>query len=333
METCFEFRHSYMYRNTFLALLFLASVSVLCANDFASPFYSGSFEHMRAKAASEQKPYCLYLSLRECEDCDKMEETTFRNISVSDFLSEHFLTYKYEANAEDEASLIFPRKYVSMQIFPALIIFNPEGDIQFMEAGYLPPEYLMEKLKDTRPYEWANNQTNPSKLMESQLEILMSGVPPLQFEDEEEKAQDLHQQPATAFSTPFSTATEDFPEPVGKKAYENGKSDVGEEVILYKAQQSNGSGLFRLFQQVYAGQQWGMQVGAYVKRTGLDRALHDLHALGHVNTIVHKTNYNGKTIYRIIVGPFPNEVSAQQYQNNMERSQWKNGVVRPLGSF
>lgn len=102
------------------------------------PFGDAAFE----KAEAEGKPIHLYLQANWCHWCHVMEDSTYHNIDVIEYLNENFVCVKADQDARPDLA----NKYRDYG-WPALIFYTNDGKEMVKRAGYISPTYFQKLLK------------------------------------------------------------------------------------------------------------------------------------------------------------------------------------------
>lgn len=95
------------------------------------------------KAQEEDKLVFLHLGANWCHWCHVMEQETYMDSSVLDYLDIHFLTY----TADQDKNAALGQKYRAYG-WPALIIFNSNGEELRKIAGYRSPTEFLKILQE-----------------------------------------------------------------------------------------------------------------------------------------------------------------------------------------
>ncbi|ASZ12068.1 DUF255 domain-containing protein [Chitinophaga pendula] len=94
------------------------------------------------KARQENKPVILDLGASWCHWCHVMDEKTYGNTTVINYLADHYITIR--SNQDKRPDLYARYKDYG---WPATIIFNSNGEELTKEAGYMEPDTFLTLLK------------------------------------------------------------------------------------------------------------------------------------------------------------------------------------------
>ncbi|MCK5110096.1 MAG: thioredoxin family protein [Arcobacteraceae bacterium] len=107
--------------------------------------WHGDYEKALIMAKKQNKPMMLILRKKNCEDCQKMFEITFRNQQYIKQLNENFVAVI--ATYEDENS--YPIELFYTLDFPALFFVSQKDESFLIDPvfGYIPPDKLTNIVK------------------------------------------------------------------------------------------------------------------------------------------------------------------------------------------
>lgn len=94
------------------------------------------------QAASENKIILLNLEANWCHWCHVMEDSTYSNKEVIEYINKHFIPVKADQDANPELSIRY-KDYG----WPATIFLNSKGEDIVKRAGYISPNYFLKLLK------------------------------------------------------------------------------------------------------------------------------------------------------------------------------------------
>ncbi|RME19249.1 MAG: DUF255 domain-containing protein, partial [Bacteroidetes bacterium] len=93
-------------------------------------------------AKKENKPVLLHLAANWCHWCHVMEEKTYQNKQVVEYLNKHFIVCKEDHDLRPDLA----NKYRDYG-WPATIIFSKDGKELFKNAGYIEAKEFLNILK------------------------------------------------------------------------------------------------------------------------------------------------------------------------------------------
>ncbi len=94
------------------------------------------------KARKEQKPVFLSIGYSTCHWCHVMEEESFENRTIADFLNQHFVSIKVDREERPDVDHVYMQAVMAMAGaggWPLSVFLTPEGK-PFYGGTYFPPE-------------------------------------------------------------------------------------------------------------------------------------------------------------------------------------------------
>lgn len=108
-------------------------------------FVSGTWQEVKTKARSENKYLFVDCYTEWCGWCKVLDEKTFSNVKVGDFMNRGFISVKIDM--EKGYGINLAMKY-RVNAFPTGLIFNPEGKLVYVTIGFQAPEAFLNTLKE-----------------------------------------------------------------------------------------------------------------------------------------------------------------------------------------
>lgn len=136
-----------MFKKEIFCLIIFTSLSILQAQTQKFQEISWqSFNSETLKLAKQQNKYIvLHLAANWCHWCHVMEEKTYKNPKIVEYLNKYFIAcYEDHDKRPDLANRY--RDYG----WPATIVFNPNGIEVFKEAGYIEANEFLSILKNIK---------------------------------------------------------------------------------------------------------------------------------------------------------------------------------------
>lgn len=127
-------------RNLFFIVI-LAISFVSCGHESKIEWKKMSSE-IFDQAKSEHKIVLLNLEANWCHWCHVMEDSTYSDPEVIDYINAHFIPVKADQDANPELSI----RYKEFG-WPATIFINEQGEDVVKRAGYISPKYFLKLLK------------------------------------------------------------------------------------------------------------------------------------------------------------------------------------------
>lgn len=127
-----------------LAALLLPALLSAAPLSMQSPFTPGSAEQLQRLAAQTGRPYLLYFTAAEVAICDWMEENTFADPALTEYLTEFYLAGRVDIQTEEGGQL--QHRYEVNQL-PSVLVFNAGGHLLGRQTGLMAPAALQDFLK------------------------------------------------------------------------------------------------------------------------------------------------------------------------------------------
>ena len=110
-------------------------------------FFNGSVISAKEKAFSEQKQYFLEFYADWCKPCKWMDENTYSNKNLAEYINENYVAVK--VNIDDFDGHALKQKY-NVQYLPTIIVFDAEGNLLAKHEKSMNASKLLKTLKDNR---------------------------------------------------------------------------------------------------------------------------------------------------------------------------------------
>ena len=116
--------------------IFIAVLTVLMFQKEAfsqTNFFNGSYSELQEKAKSEKKIYFVDFYTGWCGFCKKMDATTFQHKELGEYIDQHFIAYKL--NAEEGVGKTLSQEN-GVKGFPTVLVFDSKGKVIDRIVGY-----------------------------------------------------------------------------------------------------------------------------------------------------------------------------------------------------
>lgn len=99
------------------------------------------------------------------------------------------------------------------------------------------------------------------------------------------------------------------------------------------SQSPTGQGLFQVSVSPQASAGFGVQIGVFGDYENVLKEVQILEAAFHDNVLLHVTTLQGKTAFRVILGPFATRAQADSYKQSLKKNEGRDGWVVDLRSM
>ena len=122
-------------------------VNANAAEQLEVSFFKGTVEAARQKAKAESKLYFIEFHAKWCEPCKWMDEYTFKNTELANFIDKAYVPIKVDVENMD--GFVWKQKY-KVQYLPTIIVLNGNGTMLGKYEKSLAAGDLLRILKNHR---------------------------------------------------------------------------------------------------------------------------------------------------------------------------------------
>jgi thioredoxin 1 len=128
-----------------ISCLFIAATTDKKAQLTAVSFFQGSLQSAKAKAAAEGKPFFVDFMATWCMPCRWMDETTYKNTKLANYISDNYLAVKIDIDDFDGFAL---KEEYEIKYLPSILVFSAKGKLLAQYEESLPAAKLLSILKE-----------------------------------------------------------------------------------------------------------------------------------------------------------------------------------------
>lgn len=344
-----------------LLLLLLMPLMMLATNPDETFFHKGDFEQVKAKAAQEGKLFFVDFYADYCYACKLMDETTFVDQKLKAYVKENYIPYKVHILDFDGINL---KEQYNINVLPTILVFNSEGKLVGRYESMLGPTRMIEELEK---YNLPENRISdmPNEVIASNepiIEQIPEDIPTVyNEEDNQSLAQEIESSRINGHIQVIEENSPIVPKPeIETKVNENTTfgyvqkpaakiEPTREEPVTQKrfnispkaqfASQNTkpalsnpaAEGLFQFTVQPYPTIGFGVQIGVFAEYGNVLREVQKLQKDFSQPVLVNISNFESKTVYKIIVGSFDSRREAISFRRMMQKKQF-DGVIKDLSS-
>jgi thioredoxin 1 len=293
--------------SSFLMLPFL----IWATNSTKVNFYKGDLYAVKEMAKAEGKLYVYDFVASWCSPCKLMDETTYTDPTLSQYISENYVVAKVDIDDFDGFALKEKYKVTSL---PTILIFNQEGKVVGRYEESMSATKMLDVLKK---YNTATNRptrgaTKPTGASPSYKRPLLSDL----------SKNTTTPKPTTA-STPTSNASNKPKESAAKPA---ATPLSKENKVVYAV----GLGLYKMDISRMPSNGFSIQMISLGQYDNVVKTYEDL-KIQHPKQpiLLYIENIGGKTNYKIMVGEFKTKEAAETYK----KSKAPEGYIKDLAKM
>lgn len=270
-----------MRKKYLLVLLLLFSFGLIMASDNAVIFRN-DLNEAKKQAGREGKLYIVEFVTDRCYPCKMMDEITFRDKHVVDYIQQNYIPVK--VNVESFDGFVWKEKY-DIRVVPTIMVFNSKGETI---AKY------EESMGSRRMYNILNEHNRPDNRLPLNPTVRPAPEIPPPSPSISEEARPAP--PITTTSPPYTA-----PPPTPRLENEIGNA-YG--LFEFKVKRANRSG-------------YGVQVGVYAQYGNVLRAVERLEQQFNRQILVNINTLHGQIVYKVIAGGFLSRSDAANFQQQI----------------
>lgn len=265
-------------------------------------FYKGSLNKAKEMATQEGKLYFVQFTASWCEPCRWMDEVTYKDPSVVAYIKENYIPVKVDI--DDFDGFAYKQKY-NIRMLPSVLVFSSKGELLKKYEEALPPTTMLKILK---LHNTPDNRTAPESYehFDSRLKSQAIAHSPIK---------EPISRPALKPSKSLLVTTE---KPASDLKPSNSSKKIAE-----------GEGLFRFKVTRQPSNGFSVQIGVYSEYGNVLQKAAKVQDKFEEQMIVHIARVNNKTVYKIMIGEFPNREMANDFRGQVEAKGF-NGIVKDL---
>jgi len=319
-------------------------------------FFDGYIEDAQKKAQQEGKLYFVDFVAKWCQPCKWMDETTYQDEPLAKFINENFVPVKIDV---DKLDYYHYQDFYDIKLLPTIIVFNADGELLGRFEESMSPSKMTQILSQYNiPENKGSGKTAPIASVEPPKEELSNvgtqrpdvpaeysyetEAPKVDYPEYQVQEPNLEESTASIGDTPHiekpkprvevqepvmpNVSINDGPNPATTSSdatagiAETTDNDEVKEQKLYR---------FKLSEQASDG--FSIQVGAFSEQNNVLAEVERLQLIFiDQPIIVHKAQYKGRLIFKILIGEFEKRSDATLFMNIVMKKQGISGVVKDL---
>jgi len=125
-------------------------------------FINGDLELIKEKAKIQNRPFFVDFTASWCMPCRWMDETTFNDQKLADYIDQEYLAAKVDIDDFDGYN--YKMQY-NIELLPSILIFSPEGKVLARYNETMAPSTMLSILKKYDTYQ-SQSETKKEKVKE-----------------------------------------------------------------------------------------------------------------------------------------------------------------------
>lgn len=265
--------------------------------------FKNDLNEAKRQAGREGKLYIVEFMTTHCYPCKMMDEITFANPQVVNYIEQNYIPVK--VNVESFDGFVWKEKY-DISVLPTIMIFNSQGETVAKYEESMGSSRMYNILNE---HNYSGNRTATESYLRPAPEI-----PPLSppITEVAPPAPPSMAQPVT-YAPPISAT----PRPISVDAR-----------TVNKRPNSFGFAAKRTTNAAY-----GVQIGAYAQYDNALRTIEQLESQFGRNITVSTHTLHGRAVYKVIIGGFVSRPDAVDFRHQISTASTDYFVVdlsRPL---
>lgn len=295
-------RHLPIYFGIFLSFTAIASPISLTETSTVQ-YFQGSLSQLTEKAQAEEKPYLIYFYTDWCEPCQDLEEDALKNLRVSKYLNEHYLSFRINAEILKRGEEALADQF-EVNLFPTVLIFSDAGALIHQFSGYKDPTELLAELKT---FHFEHSAGSPQE------EEVDSPEPNTDFERDE------------SFVKGPSGNSSDIYTPNTKKPEWSKKSS--------SQTLPRGDGLFKMELQRHNGEGFAVQVGVFKEYQNAIFKMEQCKSYFDKQLLMDVNSLQKEPVFKVMYGPFGSMAEAKEFMRKYKQASQQAAVLVDLSWF
>lgn len=287
-----------------ILLVLLLPYCATAASSLPVQFIDGDLVSAKERAAREGKPYFVHFTASWCMPCQWMEEYTFSDAALGDYVTKHYLAVKLDFDSKEAGTY---KDLYNVTSLPSILIFNAKGNLIDRHEATLDATRLLKILYD-------NNKSD--NLAQTTYAPATTSVPvastvKVSYNEDKISRPALIPDDPTATTNPITTP----PANTNKRTFEASATAKPADKPVISAPRASGN--------------FAIQVGVYSDFDNAERSQNRMEQRFAQIVRITELRQDSKTLYRVMVGAFETKESAEKYLLYLE-NQGVRGFVKNI---
>jgi thioredoxin-related protein len=299
------------------ALLSLAIAPMLLlvmafSNKTAVKFAQAEWETSKTKALSEGKLYFVDFDASYCATCRNMDESTYMDTRLADYINQNVVALRVDV--QDFDGVMWSQQY-DVEALPTMLIFDAKGKLVKRLVGYKSADDLIKE------FNLAKYSSVPSPAPTDPI------ITPQPIAADKPMINPHSTFSASTTNTTTAPKAVNTPTPTrGTTASSSGSFQADD---FAEAPQPTGSGLYEIAVSKQSSKGFGVQVGVFSTYEGVLEEASKFKRKYTKKTVIHIDEYNGSTVYKLLLGVFDSRREAAFFRNDLRRDN-TDGLIKDL---
>jgi len=293
-------------------------------------FFDGSFEQMKSNAHLEQKPYLLSFH-DEGIPSRNLERFTYTNPQLANYIANNYLAMEFSIDNLDEAAENLIDRY-QVILFPTIVLFSSEGKMLYRFTGFTGDQAFIKMLETYRyQTETDMSMTFPPEPFAS---LKVESVPSIKIEDKNPKPQaDLDSDLDEIVITELIDLEDNQVAQIESSMETQEESIIidtplFDEQAFVEQEDPEAENLAEIPVPIVAKSKLIVQTGVYSKLFNAQQEQNRIQSTYTENVSIDPLEINGKTLYRVRIGPFRLDQEATDILQMYNSSEKLNAIIK-----
>lgn len=302
--------------------LLLGPVLLLANPGNKVKFHNGNLSTAKTLAAQEGKLYFAEFTASWCAPCRILEETTFSEPSVIDYISKNYIAVKVDIDNFDGIAL---KQVYNVQTIPTIIVFNSKGELLEKYDKSLPTSKMLALLKKHNlPKNKVKTASKPTPSAKPNTNKPPISSAPSTSTNTTSSSSPTKVNPSHSPMRPASnTVSRPDKKPVNP-------TPVPDATPTKPVPQGDGLYRFRVTTQPSKG--FSVQIGAFKEYGNVLREVERIQDKFEQPILVHIVKRGEASVYKIMIGEFVTRQKAIQFRTTLNNKGLE-GVIKDLSTL
>ncbi|MEL6672224.1 MAG: thioredoxin fold domain-containing protein [Bacteroidota bacterium] len=307
-----------MVRFFLFSCLLALTFPLQAENPMRIGFSDEGFDQLLKQAEDENKPFFVSFYTSWSSMCRSLEKFTFTDSALVPYVAENYLAYKVQADAKTPEVKLLLDTY-GIMFYPTIIIFNPQGQVLHRFSGYINGEKLLEELQRYRFSEESEETAShpAAPIVDDGASTSFLTLDLIEPELEEVTVEEVPAAEVPIYHRPRQVAPRIQEETLLRPVEEEIQPQPAKETAPVRLQG------------------FGIQIGAYSTKSAAIVAQRELEAAypGTGAYLIYHTSDQGKSFYKVGIGPFMSATQAKAMQSRYKQDSGKQCFMVPMNRY